>query len=212
MSNNQIDFPRGKLPPHVTYPSLVRSYVARIGDSWRRAAEGMMEVARLCFEASEQLTVSDKRQLIQQLPFEEPAFSKFVQIGKDARLHALHARGLLPPHYTIAYLLTRLTDEQLKTAVSHKVIKPDMTRAELQDWLKAGRGWLQPDRPDIRDRRGAGVVAAQDEDAFATLAAAWSAAPDLQTAWTNATDAARERFVREVLRVSAVRRRRSQVQ
>ena len=46
------------------------------------------------------------------------------------------------------------------------------------------------------------MVAAQDEQAFAALEAAWNAALALQTAWTNATDLARERFVREVLRVS----------
>jgi hypothetical protein len=46
------------------------------------------------------------------------------------------------------------------------------------------------------------VITAQDQQAFAALETAWSAACDLQTAWTNATDPARERFVRKVLRVS----------
>jgi hypothetical protein len=197
VSDTQINFPPGKVVP---LSASVVSYASRIGEDWRRAAQGMMDVALLCSEASERLSVTEKRQLIQQLPFKEPAFSKFVQIGKDARLHALHARGLLPPHYTIAYLLTRLTGEQLKSAVNEGVINPDMKRADLQGWLKAGRLWLRRDRPAIPDRRGAAVVAAQDEGAFAALEAAWIAAPDLQTAWTNATDAARERFVREVLR------------
>jgi hypothetical protein len=168
----------------------------------------MMGVARLCFEASERLTVSAKRELIRQLPFKEAAFSKFVQIGKDAWLHALHAQRLLPPHYTIAYLLTRLTDEELKSAISEGVINPDMKRADLQRWLKARRLGMQntspaDHSPPIRDR-GAGVVAAKDEGAFAALQAAWSAAPDLRAAWTNATDPARQRFVREVLRVNPV--------
>jgi hypothetical protein len=92
----------------------------------------------------------------------------------------------------------------LKAAVSHGVINPDMKRADLQGWLKACRLWLVPDRPAMLDRRGAEVVGAQDEAAFAALEAAWTAAPDLQTAWTNATDMARERFVREVLRVRPV--------
>ena len=208
MSDIQVNFPPGKDEPAcIADASPARSYAARIVNSWRHAADGMMEVARLCSEASERLTVSEKKQLIKRLPFKEATFSKFVQIGKDARLQRLHARRLLPPHYTIAYPLTRLTDEQLATAAKQGVINPDMKRAELQGWLKARRLWMQTASPadhpaPIVERPDAEVVAAQDEQAFAALEAAWNAALALQTAWTNATDLARERFVREVLRVS----------
>jgi hypothetical protein len=87
------------------------------------------------------------------------------------------------------------------------VINPDMKSADLHGWLKARRLWMQTASPadhpaPIINCHSAEVVAAQDEQTFAALAAAWSAAPALQTAWTSATDPARERFVREVLRVS----------
>lgn len=83
-----------------------------------------------------------------------------------------------------------------------------MKRADLQGWLKARQRWMQKASPadhsaPVLDRRGAEDIAAQDEQAFATLKAAWAAAPDLRAAWTNATDPARERFTREVLQVSA---------
>jgi hypothetical protein len=208
MSDTRIDFPPGKdEPPCIADASPARSYAARIVNSWRHAADGMMEVARLCSEASERLTVSEKKQLIGRLPFKEPTFSKFVQIGKDARLQRLHARRLLPPHYTIAYPLTRLTDEQLETAAKQGLINPDMKRADLQSWLKARQLWMANASPadhpaPIVDRPDVEVITAQDEQAFAALETAWTAAPALQTAWTNATDPARARFVREVLRVS----------
>ena len=208
MSDIQTNFPPGKdEPASIADASPARSYAARIVNSWRHAADGMMEVARLCCEASQLLAASEKKQLIKRLPFKEATFSKFVQIGKDARLQRLHARRLLPPHYTIAYPLTRLTDDQLETAAKQGVINPDMKRAHLQGWLKARRLWMQTassaDHPaSIVERAGAEVAAAQDEQAFAALEAAWNAALALQTAWTNATDLARERFVREVLRVS----------
>jgi hypothetical protein len=107
---------------------------------------------------------------------------------------------------TIAYPLTRLADEQLETAVKQGVINPDMKRADLQGWLKARQLWMANASPvdhsaPIVDRRGAEVAAAQDEQAFAALETAWNAALAFQTAWTSATDPARERFVREVLRV-----------
>jgi hypothetical protein len=208
VSEIQANFPPGKdEPARIADASPARSYAARIVNSWRHAADGMMEVARLCSEASERLTVSEKKQLIKRLPFKEPTFSKFVQIGKDARLQRLHARRLLPPHYTIACPLTRLTDEQLQTAVKQGVINPDMKRAELQSWLKARQLWMANASPadhsaPIVDRPDAEVITAQDQQAFAALETAWSTASDLQTAWTNATHPARERFVREVLRVS----------
>jgi hypothetical protein len=208
VSDIQVNFPPGKdEPPRIADASPARSYAARIVNSWRHAADGMMEVARLCSEASERLTVSEKKQLIKRLPFKEATFSKFVQIGKDARLQRLHARRLLPPHYTIAYPLTRLTDEQLATAAKQGVINPDMKRADLQSWLKARRLWMANASPadhsaPIVDGLDAEVITAQDERAFAALEIAWSAASDLRTAWTNATDPARGRFVREVLRVS----------
>jgi hypothetical protein len=208
VSDIQTDFPPGKdEPASIADASPARSYAARIVNSWRHAADAMMEVAQLCCEASERLTASEKKQLIKRLPFKEATFSKFVQIGKDARLQKLHARRLLPPHYTIAYPLTRLTDEQLQTAVKQGVINPDMKRADLQGWLKAHRLWRQTSSPTdhpapIVERADAEVAAAQDEQAFAALEAAWNAAPAFQTAWTSATDPARERFVREVLRVS----------
>src|SRR5215831_2208689 len=79
----QADFSPGKdEPAAIADVSPARSYAARIVNSWRHAAEGMMEVARLCSEASERLTASEKKHLIGRLPFKEPTFSKFVQIGR----------------------------------------------------------------------------------------------------------------------------------
>src|SRR5262249_35680301 len=95
VSDVQTDFPPGKNEPaSIADASPARSYAAHIVNNWRHAADGMMEVARLCCEASERLTASDKKQLIKRLPFKESTFSKFVQIGKDARLQRLHARRL----------------------------------------------------------------------------------------------------------------------
>ena len=81
-----------------------------------------------------------------------------------------------------------------------------MKRADLQGWLKARQLWMANALPadhsaPIVDGSGAEVAAAKDEQAFAALKTAWNAAVSLQTAWTSATDPARERFVREVLQV-----------
>src|SRR5262249_60222098 len=85
VSDIQRDCAAGKSEPaSIPDASPARSYAARIDNSWRHATDGMMEVARLCCEASQHLTASEKKQLIKRLPFKEATFSKFVQIGKDA--------------------------------------------------------------------------------------------------------------------------------
>src|SRR5262249_30869976 len=82
VSEIQTDFPPGKdEPASIADASPARSYANRIVNSWRHAADGMMEVARLCCEASQLLNPSEKKQLIKRLPFKESTFSKFVQIG-----------------------------------------------------------------------------------------------------------------------------------
>ena len=139
MNDIQTDFSPGKEPPAcIAEASPVDGYATRIGDGWRRATQGVMDVARVCFEASERLTVSQKKELVQQLPFKEPTFSKLGRIGKDTRLHAPEVERLLPPHYSIVYLLTKLTDDELEAAVKEGVLNPDMKRADLQKWRRGG--------------------------------------------------------------------------
>jgi hypothetical protein len=191
MEDTQINFSRGKDLAVVAETSLVESYAVRIDDGWRRLTQGVMKVAQLCFEASERLTATQKKELVQQLPFKQAAFSKLSQIGKDTRLHAPEVVRLLPPHYSIVYLLTKLTDDKLESAVNEGVINPDMKRADLQKWSP---GW-----PEVK--RGA----IHDNMTFAALEVAWIGAREFQTAWMRATDPARERFVREVLRVRPAR-------
>ena len=197
MNDIQTDFSPGKnLPTCIAEASPVGSYATRISDGWRRATQGVMDVARVCFEASEHLTASQKKELVQQLPFKQPAFSKLSQIGKDTRLHAPEVVRLLPPHYSIVYLLTKLTDDELESAVKEGVINPDMKRAELQKWLSSRRRWHVPELKR---------AAIHDEMAFAALEVAWSGAREFRAAWERAAAAARERFVREVLRVRPAR-------
>jgi hypothetical protein len=193
----QTDFSPGKDPPAcMAEASPVGGYASRIGDGWRRATQGVMDVARVCFEASERLTANQKKELVQQLPFKAPTFSKLGRIGKDTRLHALHVEPLLPPHYSIVYLLTRLTNDELESAVKERVINPDMKRVELQKWLRSRR---RRSAPEVNR------ATVHEEQAFAALEIAWSGAREFRAAWARATDSIRERFVREVLRVRSGR-------
>jgi hypothetical protein len=129
----------GKFDPRDGDASLVANYVSEIGGNWQRGVDAFMNIARLCAQASEQLTVAQRSELMPELPFGEATFSKFVQIGTDTRLNAPEVQRLLPPHYTTTYAVTLLTDEELKEAIAEKVIHPDMQREELQRWRKSHR-------------------------------------------------------------------------
>ena len=119
--------------------SSVALYTTNIGESWRRGLAAMMEVGRLCAEASERLTSLQKQELIRHLPFGPTAFSKFVQIGKDIRLGKPDIQQLLSPHYTTTYCVSQLSDQELEHAIAAKVINPEMTRSDLEQWLKRFR-------------------------------------------------------------------------
>ena len=128
------DFSPGKNDPDLRNSEVpsVATYVSAINGQWQRGVDAFMNAARLCAEANERLTTAQKSMLIQGLPFGQTAFSKFVQIGSDARL--LDIQRLLPPHYTTVYAVTLLTDEELKRAIAENIVYPGMTRAELQKW------------------------------------------------------------------------------
>ena len=129
-------FPRGKIISICATAGCLRlpTMSAHINGNWKRGVDAFMNIARLCAEASARLTTAQKRELIRALPFGDTAFSKFVQIGTDTRLHAPDIQRLLPPHYTTMYAVTLLTDEELKQAIAENVIHPDMQRAQLQKW------------------------------------------------------------------------------
>ncbi len=117
----------------------VANYVSQIGQNWQRGVDAFLTTAHLCAEANAQLTTAERGELLKQLPFGATAFSKFVQIGNDRRLNAPELRRLLPPHYTITYAVTLLTDQELQDAIAAKVIHPDMQRVELQRWRNSHR-------------------------------------------------------------------------
>jgi hypothetical protein len=138
------EFSPGKDPD---FEVLVASYASEIGENWQRGVDAFMTVARLCAEASAQMTPAERAELVKLLPFGDSAFSKFAQIGNDERLSAPELRRLLPPHYTTTYAITLLSDQELRDAIADKVIRPDMNRAELQKWRNAYRELRAPSLP-----------------------------------------------------------------
>ena len=117
-------------------PTSIRSYAERIQGHWRKATASIMEVARLCAEANDRLSPSDKKQLLEAIPFSPPTFSKLAQIGTDRRLQSMRVQKLLPPNYSIMYSVAQLEDADFKTAIKEGIVNPTLKRADLQKWLE----------------------------------------------------------------------------
>jgi hypothetical protein len=141
-----------QMPTTVAVPT-VQDFARPIEENWYRASSSIFKVAKLCAEAKNTLTKVQLRELIGQLPFERSIFSKLSAIGDNDRLCDPQLRQLLPPHYSIVYEVTKLTDEELDLAVDEGVIHPKATRVELIDWKFAQRGGRRRARKDVAGAR-----------------------------------------------------------
>ena len=124
-------------------PGAIAKYVDAISGNWRRGVEAFLEIARLCAEAEERLDTAQQAELKAKLPFGATTFSKFRQIGLDARLRKPEVQLLLPAAYTTIYAITCLNDEDLNVAITEKIINPDVKRENLEKWRKERQEALQ---------------------------------------------------------------------
>jgi hypothetical protein len=109
----------------------IQFFSERIAERWKKATRGILEVAEICFQASEKLSANQRKILIQSLPFGQATFSKLVAIGQDTRLKSPQVAGLLPAKYSVLYELTKLSDAQVQTALEMNAISPKLRRTEV---------------------------------------------------------------------------------
>ena len=117
-----------------TEATSVDAYAANISVAWHRTVNAVMTTAQFCAQADSRLTSQEKKELIGKLPFGEETFSKLVRIGSDARLQRPEIQELLPPRYTIIYLITTLGPEEFEEAVQANVIHAEQTRSGIEKW------------------------------------------------------------------------------
>jgi hypothetical protein len=118
----------------ISDPDAVTKYADAISGNWQHGVEAFLEIARLCAEAEERLDPAQQAELKAKLPFGAATFSKFRQIGLDARLRKPEIQVLLPAAYTTIYAITCLNDEDLNVAITEKIINPDVKREKLEKW------------------------------------------------------------------------------
>lgn len=167
-------------------PSL-DTFVVEIKGHWGNATTSYLAVAKACAEANDKLSAPEKAKLIEQLPFDRTFFSKLAKIGITARLHEAQFSALLPAHFSTAYEIAKLSDEEFHTAIDEKIIHAGVTRAKLLAWKKshaqvASEASIRAEDISTSSHPQSGEIA----DDFALA--------ELMTAWDRATENARRRF------------------
>lgn len=120
-------------------PNNPESYAAAISAAWHKSVENTLEVARLCAQADKELSPAEKAQLIQQLPFKAPTFSKLVKIGNDPRLRSDDMRRRLPPSFSTMYEIALCSDPQLKEGLESGALHSEASRADIEALRKVPR-------------------------------------------------------------------------
>lgn len=107
-------------------------YAPLIAECWHKTTDTILQVARLCTEASEKLSGRERAVLIRLLPFSASTFSKLAAIGKHPRFKEEGISLLAPPNYSTMYTITKLTDAQFDTAKKRGLLGPSAKRADLE--------------------------------------------------------------------------------
>jgi hypothetical protein len=127
--------------------TTVTEYAERISTNWQNTTASIMKVATDCYSAKAELSLSEKHDLIGRLPFGESMFSKLASMGGDKRLR--ENQKLLPPSISTIDLIRKLSDEEFETAKTEKVLKPGVTRDEIEEWTRSKKD--KPARSKISD-------------------------------------------------------------
>ena len=119
-----------------TGETLVEELSSRIVACWHKTTAAILELARACADADQQLAGPAKQALIAKLPFDRATFSKLVKIGSDPRLATIALR--LPQSFSTLYELSKFGDVQLAAAIKSGAVHPAVTRSEILELAAEG--------------------------------------------------------------------------
>ena len=128
----------------------VASYVKAINASWHKSTDSILETAKVCADAEKKLSKDEKTKLFKDLVFSKATFSKLAKVGSEGRLLNEDVKPLLPPNYSILYAIAKLSEKDLRQAIKDGIISPNMSRADLEDWVaeQSGKGKKDDEKVD----------------------------------------------------------------
>jgi len=111
-----------------------------INASWHKTTDSVLETARLCAEAEQKFRPSEKNELLKVLDFNKATFSKLAKIGSQRHLQLTDVKQFLPPTYTVVYEIAKLSEQDVRLAISEGVISLSMTRSDFDAWVAKQKG------------------------------------------------------------------------
>ena len=113
-------------------PKNWEDYRTLICQKWVGTVKAILELARVCAEARENLDIDGFNNLQYSVPFGAAKLSMLRGIGSDARLYQSRVVCRLPASYSIIYQAHLLNDEELAEAVKCGLLYPSVKREQIE--------------------------------------------------------------------------------
>jgi Protein of unknown function (DUF3102) len=114
-------------------------YAEEIRRLWGEAARKFLAIGEYLLQAKEHFAYGEKaRELEKLLPFTYSTANRLMRIAEAVRLNRL-PRERLPANYATAYVLTTMNDSDLDEAKRRNLVREDVTRKALEDFMAERR-------------------------------------------------------------------------
>lgn len=145
----------------VAIPLETRADFAReIARLWQESQSRFLAIGRYLLQAKERLPHGDYEAMVHKdLPFGTHVAYQLRTVA-EAIDGGRIAEAEVPPSYSVIYRLAKLTDPELSAARNHGLIRPTVTRREIEDFARSRRPPSTEHRT-ILEKRRARILAQQ---------------------------------------------------
>ena len=131
--------PHDPIPAAVAYaePQTSAEWAGYVAEAWQDAVESIITSGRRIAEALDRLPHGTKAEFYEALPFSMQTARKLVQIAEHPVLSNLAHVRVLPAAWGTLAELAKLDPERLEDLIDRGVIRPDLTRSDAVDMVRA---------------------------------------------------------------------------
>src|SRR5262249_32653256 len=105
--------------------------------AWRKTIAALIEVGRVLIEAKAAIPHGKfNRWITKHCPFGQRAAETLMRIAENPLLSNPQHAALLPCSWHTLGELDRLPEEELSYAIEHRLVRPDLKREEVREWLR----------------------------------------------------------------------------
>jgi hypothetical protein len=110
--------------------------VREIDKLWREAQSKFIAIGRWLCKAFREHEGTYEEAIVSRLPFGRIVAYQLRMVAEAIESHRLPV-DVMPRSYSTAYKLVTLTPEDYQAALDQNLVRPDVTRAEVEEWKRA---------------------------------------------------------------------------